>query len=595
MKGVLPMRNKYDVDEELESPFSFKHLVRSFVYIKRHGQKMALSLVLSLLSSACSLVPPYLMEIAVDKAVPHRDYGQLYSIVALMIGAIAVSVVFTTLRNIIMARVGQDIIYDIRQDLFEHLQKLPFSYYDSRPHGKILVRVVQYVNSVSDMLSNGLINIIIELFNLVLIVVFMLLVNVRLTFVVLAGLPVLIAVIFFIKPKQRRAWQSVSNKSSNLNAYLHESIDGVHVTQIFTREDVNHGIFHRLCMAARNSWMKAIYVSNTVWFSVMNLSQIVLSFVYVAGIVWTGGIMVSFGVVLAMTSYAQRFWQPITNLANIYNNFINTIAYLERIFETMDEPITVTDLPDAGELPRITGNVEFKNVSFSYEEGVKVLKNVDFNVKSGESVALVGPTGAGKSTIVNLISRFYNITEGAVLVDGHDISHVTLDSLRKQMGIMLQDSFIFSGNIMENIRYGRLNATDDEVIAACKAVRAHDFIIQMENGYSTQVNERGSRLSQGQKQLIAFARTLLSNPRILILDEATSSIDTNTERLLQEGLLALLKGRTSFIIAHRLSTIKHCDRIMFVNGGKIIESGTHEQLLDRKGAYYELYTSQLVQ
>lgn len=586
-------RNKYDVDETLETPFSFKHLIRSFVYIKRHAGKIALSLILSLTASACALVVPLLMQKAVDDAIPAKNVNMLVKIVIFMAGAMLVSVCFTTIKNVFMAKVGQDIIYDIREDLFNHLQKLPFSYYDSRPHGKILVRVVQYVNSVSNMLSNGLINIILQIFNIVLITVFMLLVNVKLTFVVLSGLPFIVAIILIIKPRQRKAWQGVSNKSSNLNAYIHESIEGTRVTQIFTREKTNLSIFHRLCEDARKIWMKAIYVSNSVWYSVQNISQLVISFVYVTGVFFMGGNVVSFGVILAMSSYASQFWQPILSIANIYNDFINTIAYLERIFETMDEPVAVDDLPGATELPPIDGNVSYKNVAFEYDAGVRVLSNINFDVKAGESIALVGPTGAGKSTIVNVLSRFYNLADGTITIDGNDISKVTLDSLRSQMGIMLQDNFIFSGTIMDNIRYGRLDATDDMVIEAAKIVRADAFISQMKDGYYTQVNERGSRLSQGQKQLIAFARTLLSDPRILVLDEATSSIDTQTEQLVQEGLLELLKGRTSFIIAHRLSTVRHCDRIMFIDNGQIVESGSHDALISKKGNYYELYMSQL--
>jgi ABC-type multidrug transport system, ATPase and permease components len=586
-------RNRYDVDETLETPFSFKHLIRSFVYIKRHLGKISLSLVLSLIANACGLVVPLLMANAVDNAIPNKDVAGLVNIVLFMVGAMLVSVAFTTIKNVMMAKVGQDIVYDIREDLFEHLQKLPFSYYDSRPHGKILVRIVQYVNSVSDMMSNGLINIFLELFNLVIILVYMLIISPKLTLVVLAGMPVLIAVIIIIKPRQRRAWQGVSDKSSNLNAYIHESIDGMRVTQIFTREKTNEGIFYNLLESARKVWMKAIYVSNFVWYSVQNISQIVIAFVFVAGVFWMGGQVVAFGVILAMSSYAQRFWQPILNIANIYNTFINTIAYLERIFEAMDEPVAVDDLPGATELPQITGNVSYKDVLFEYDPGVQILKSVNFEVKAGESIALVGPTGAGKSTIVNVLSRFYNLSGGFITIDGHDISKATLSSLRSQMGIMLQDSFIFSGTIMDNIRYGRLSATDEMVVNAAKVVRADAFIAQMEHGYYTEVNERGSRLSQGQKQLIAFARTLLSDPRILILDEATSSIDTRTEMLLQEGLLQLLKGRTSFIIAHRLSTIRHCDRIMFIDSGEIAESGSHDELMAAKGSYYRLYMSQL--
>ena len=456
-----------------------------------------------------------------------------------------------------MAYVSQSIIYEIRRDLFAHLQKLPFSYYDSRPAGKILVRVINYVNSVADMLSNGIINSILEFINLAVILVFMFTTSVTLSWIILAGLPVFIAVLLIIKPRQRRAWQVQSNKNSNFNAYLAESIDGVRVTQLLARQEVNISIIRRLIDACKKAWLTAIKISNCVWLSAELITALVFVLMYIAGVYWLGGAIVSFGVIIAMGQYVSRFWQPIINLANIYNMFINNVAYLERIFETMDEPVVVDDAPGAAELPTIKGDVEFKNVTFDYEPGINVLENMSFSVNAGQSIALVGPTGAGKTTIVNLISRFYNLTGGEIVIDGeYDISKVTLHSLRSQMGIMLQDSFIFSGTIMDNIRYGRLDATDEEVIEAAKAVRAHEFIVEMENGYYTEVKERGSRLSAGQKQLISFARTLLADPKILILDEATSSIDTKTERLVQDGIRAMLRGRTSFIIAHRLSTIK---------------------------------------
>ena len=296
---------------------------------------------------------------------------------------------------------------------------------------------------------------------------------------------------------------------------------------------------------------------------------------------------------MAISSYASYFWQPIMNLGNIFNNFINNIAYLERIFETMDEPVTVKDAENAVKMPEIRGEVTFDHVNFSYDESKQILKDVSFTVKPGESVALVGPTGAGKSTIVNLISRFYNVNGGRVLIDGQDISQVTIHSLREQMGIMMQDSFIFSGDIEDNIRYGKLDATREEIVNASKTVCADEFISKMLDGYQTEVRERGSMLSQGQKQLISFARTLLSDPAILILDEATSSIDVQTEKALQTGLNAMLKGRTSFIIAHRLSTIRNCDKIMYIDNGGIMESGTHDELMAKKGYYYKLYTAQL--
>ncbi len=584
-------RNRFDVDETLETPFNIKHLLRAGTYIGRHKKKMILSLLYSAVSAACALVGPLLVQRGINVSVPNRDYRELILLSCGMLCAILASILFSRIRSKYMIEVGQEIVYDIRKDLFGHLQKLPFQFYDDRPHGKILTRVINYINNVSDALSNGIINFVLEIFNLVLIAVFMFLCDARLALVVMAGVPLLVLVVFLVKPAQRRAWQDVSNKSSNLNAYLHESLDGMKITQAFTREEENAKIYDRLNRNYYRTWMKAQYTSNLIWVSVDNISTWVVGAMYLVGLMMVGPGM-QIGTLIAISSYAWRFWQPILSLSNLYNTFINTVAYLERIFEMMDEPVTVDDVPGARDLPPIGGAVKFDDVTFSYDGAVNVLEHFNLDVKPGESIALVGPTGAGKTTVVNLISRFYNISEGRLLLDGHDISQVTLHSLRSQMGIMLQDSFIFSGTIMDNIRYGRLDATDEEVIAAAKTVRAHDFISQMEDGYYTQVNERGSRLSQGQKQLVAFARTLLSDPRILVLDEATSSIDAKTERLLQEGLQALLKGRTSFIIAHRLSTIKNCDRILFISDKGIAEMGSHEELLKKRGKYYHLYTAQ---
>lgn len=587
-------RNTYDVDEVLEDHFDLGQLKRLASYITPYRKPMLFVIFLMLSSSALSmLIPQFLMRV-MDDCIPAKDMRTIFKYAGLTLLIALYACISLRYKIKVTNELGQNVIYQIRYDIFKHLQELPFSYYDDRPHGKIQVRVVNYVNSLSDLLSNGIINTITDLCNLVFILLFMLFINVRLTLICLCGLPVLILVIIVIKKKQRRAWQIQSNKQSNLNAYIAESINGIRVTQSFTREQRNTDIFNHLSRGYRQSWMRAVKFNFLMGPSVDIISVITTSFVYVLGINWMlggdGGITV--GVLVAFTAYISQFWNPINTLASFYNSLLTAISYLERIFETIDEEVLVKDAPDAVPMPPIVGKITFQDVCFSYEPGHPILNHINFTANPGDSFAIVGPTSAGKTTIVNLISRFYNVDSGQVLIDDVDISKVTIHSLRAQMGVMMQDSFIFSGTIMDNIRYGNKTATDEAVIRAAKTVCAHDFIMEMEHGYYTEVNERGSRLSAGQRQLISFARALLADPKILILDEATSSIDTETELLLQKGLNELLKGRTSFIIAHRLSTIKNANCILYVDKGDILERGSHEELLAMKGEYYKLYMSQ---
>ncbi|MDR1839393.1 MAG: ABC transporter ATP-binding protein/permease [Treponema sp.] len=587
-------QNRYDVDEYLDEKVSLFNVKRVLGYLIKAQGPLKFSLFLSILASLASLVGPLFVKRALDEAVPNKDLRLLLLMGVFLTASIVVSIALSAIRNTLVAKAGANIIHDIRNDLFAHLQKLSFSFFDSRPHGKIFVRVVPYVNSVSDALSNGIINFVIEVLNIFFIIFFMYNVDPHLATVTVCGLPLLAIFIWTIKPEQRRAWQSVSNKGSNLNAYVQESIDGVRVTQAFDRQKKNLEIMNKLTDERNHEWMRAIYISNTVWFSTETISQLVFSFVYIMGVFWMNP-MASFGMLLVMGNYAWRFWQPIINLANIYNTFITAMAYLDRIFDTIAEPVTIQDIPNAVEFPFMRGHVEFKNVSFSYDGERKVLNDICFNAHPGQSIAIVGPTGAGKTTIANLLSRFYNIEEGQVFIDGQDIMQVTLHSLRSQLGIMLQDSFLFTGTIADNIRYGKLNATEEEIHAAARLIGAHNFIEKLPLGYDTHVTERGGGISQGERQLLAFTRTLISNPRILILDEATSSIDTGTEQLVQQGIQTLMKGRTSFIIAHRLSTIRNCTLIMFISDGQIVESGTHEELMAAKGRYYELCLAQYEQ
>lgn len=580
-------RNKFDTDEEFEQKFNPHIVMRLFKWIKPFTGWMILSCVIMLLCSAISLCSPYLTRMAIDQAIPTANYKMLITISVILLVSTLFIRLLLALKLKFMTRVAQKIIVNIRTDVFTKLQALPFTYFDSRPHGKILIRVVNYVNSLSDLLSNGVIQLISDLFTLVVIICFMVAIDPKLTLVCMAVLPVLFLVLFSMKKKQHEAWKQESYKRSNLTAYLSESLNGMKVTQSFAREEVNQGIFNELCNKCKKVWIRAVNINNIIWPTVDILSTVGVCLVYMAGIKWLGA-TVTIGTLVAFAGYIWRFWQPIQNIGNFYNSMVTTGAYVERIFELLDEPEDITDRPGAKELPPIRGHVTFDHVNFSYEKGNPILKDVNFVITPGMTVAIVGPTGAGKTTIVNLLSRFYNPDDGQILIDGLDLQDLQIKSIRKQVGVMLQDSFLFSGTIMDNIRYGRLDATDEECMAAAKAVQAHEFITAFPDGYNTKLSANGGGLSQGQKQLISFARVLLSDPRILILDEATSSVDTHTEKALQKGLGELLKGRTSFIIAHRLSTIRNADVIFYVDHGEIVERGNHDELIKLAGHYAKM-------
>lgn len=589
-------RNKYDVDEEIREKLNMKSFRRLGKYILPYKWQMLFVLITRAMASVGTLLLPKFLQIIIDDYLPMGKAGipKIIVIFLISVGILIYVSLAIAVKTKIMLTAGQKIVADLREDLFIHLQELPFDYYDSRPHGKIQVRLVNYVNNLSDLLSNGIVNTLLDFITLIVILIFMFAADVRLTLVCLCGLPVMILVVALVKKGQRRAWQQASAKQSNLNAYISESINGIRITQSFVREKKNTKIFNKLSRNYRSAWLHAIKYNLILPPTVDMLSVITTAFIYVLGVSWLSGEAptITVGVIVLFTSYISRFWTPITNMGSFYNSLLTAMSYLEMIFETMDEPVKVQDKEGAVPMPPIKGDVEFRDVHFTYEGGPEILKGISFQAKQGETVAIVGPTGAGKTTIINLLSRFYNLDSGEITIDGISIEDVTLLSLRKQMGVMMQDSFIFAGTIMDNIRYGNMAATDEEVEQAAKIVCAHDFIMKMEDGYQTQVNERGSRLSMGQRQLIAFARALLADPRILILDEATASIDTETEIALQKGLNELLKGRTSFIIAHRLSTIKNASFILYIDDGQIIEQGSHEELMEKKGAYYQLYMSQ---
>lgn len=588
--------NSYRDDETLESAGKLKTLLRLFSYLLKYKGQILAVLVCMMIIVGILLTNPLLIERAIDVYIAQKDRNGLIQLFAIAVVINVVFVILVKLRMFIMAKISNKILLDIRQELYEHIQTLSFSFFDSRPTGKILARIIGDVNSLKQVFENAVTTLIPDFITICGVVIIMMIKDYRLALASLCTIPLMVAAIWFIQKSSHVRWQIHRKKSSNVNAYVHEDIAGMYVVQSFHAQEETEEIFDTLTMEQVDSFMDAVKFADMFGPAIdicWGLGSMIL---YLAGIKMLGGDHVSVGTLVAFGTYTSMFWQPVMNLSNFYNQVVTNLTAAERIFEILDTEADIVNEKDAGEMPQINGKVEFDHVSFTYDEGTeaetKVLEDVNFCIQPGETIALVGPTGAGKTTIVNLISRFYNIGKGRILIDGHDISKVSISSLREQMGIMTQDNFIFQGTVAENIRYGKMDATDEEVMEAAKAVNAHSFIMKMEKGYDTPLKERGAGLSIGQRQLLAFARTMVSMPKILILDEATASIDTHTEILVQKGIEALLKGRTSFVIAHRLSTIQKADRIFVIDKGGIQEQGTPDELMELKGHYYNLYMAQ---
>lgn len=589
----MAQRNTYREDEEQEEHVNVRELMRVKKYMKPYATKLLLVILVVISGSIIMTAMPMITKMLIDVVLPQKSYTYLYEIIAVFMLLIVLYELGLAYRTLAITRIGQMIIRDMRRDIFTHVQSLSFDYFDSRPHGKILIRIVNYINTLSDTLSSGLINVFSDVFVLIITLITMFVIDWRMALWSLALFPIFIIWTRVLQILQRKASKKLSNKQSNLNAYLHESIAGVKTTQTFARESAAYETFQNQQAEVRSAWMRNVRVQMLLWPGASVIETAAIALLYYVGVSNLGGMNVSTGTLIAFVWYSTTFWDPVVNIGNFYTQLVTCSVYLERIFETLRIKPNIVDKPEVQELPQIRGKVDVNDVVFRYEEGGRPILNlVDLHVSPGQTVALVGPTGAGKTTLVSLLSRFYDVSEGSITIDGHDVRSVTLASLRKQMGVMLQDSFIFSGTVRENIRYGKLDATDEEIESAARAVHAHEFISEMDKGYDTEIEERGATLSAGQRQLISFARVLLADPRILILDEATSNIDTRTEEALQAGLAQLLKNRTSFVIAHRLSTIENADLICVIDHGEIVERGTHEELMEEKGSYYRLVKSQ---
>ena len=586
------MLNNIEKDEEIVRRSKREIIIRLIAYLKPYKAKSMIVILLMILVMLCNVVNPYLLQQAIDVYVVNKDINGILLIGGILLVINIFAWIASKIRWTMISKITNNILVNIRHELYEHIQKLSFDFFDNRPVGKILARVVGDVNALKNLFNQSIQTLIPELLSLVCVAMAMFILNVKLAMACIILLPFLTIAMFYIEIHSRKRWEVFRNKRSNLNGFTHEDFSGIKVVQAFANEKNTEKNFRKMVKEQKEAFLNAVRLNDCFWPLVELSWGIGTLIVFAIGykLILSGEIQV--GKLIAFSMYTGMFWRPIMNLSSFYNTLITNFAAADRIFDILDQDPDIENIGEAPKMSRIDGKVEFRNIDFSYNVGGKVLNNINFKVNSGDRIALVGATGSGKTTIISLLSRFYDPTNGEILVDGKNIKYVDLYSYRSQMGIMLQDTFLFSSTIMENIRYGRLDATDEEVINAAKAVNAHEFIMKLENGYDTEVNERGSRLSLGQRQLVSFARALLANPRILILDEATSNIDTQTEMLVQKGIEKLIKGRTSFVIAHRLSTIRDCDKILVISDGEIIEAGTHDELLRNKGMYYNLYSAQ---
>nr|WP_309099220.1 ABC transporter ATP-binding protein [Fredinandcohnia onubensis] len=593
-KQDIKHRFHYSTDQAIEKPFNWKQMLRLLGYMKPYSKNLLpLAIIMVLLTTAVRLIAPILIgKYTIDHAIANKDTDLLLVLVTTIAGLYAINYIANIYRIKWTNMLGQNIIYDLRKHLFTHVQGLSHRFFDKRSAGSILVRILNDVNSLQELFTNGVINLLMD-FVLLFGVIFILFgLSPKLTLAILIILPLMVLITTKLRRKIRRSWQTVRIKQSMLNSHLNESIQGIRVTQAFTQEKENIEFFDGINNQNYESWRDATQ-KNAMFRPFVEMTNAVGT----AILIWFGAMLIqadglTIGVFVSFAFYLGMFWEPISRLGQVYNQLLVGMASSERIFEFIDEKPIVGEKENPIHLSDIKGKIEFDQVEFAYDESRKALKGISLTIDAGQTIALVGHTGSGKTTIANLISRFYDATAGEVKIDGINIKELSLQSVRSQISVVLQDTFIFSGTIKDNIRFGRPDATDEEIIAAAQAVGAHQFIEKLVNGYDTEVEERGNILSVGERQLLSFARALLADPKILILDEATASIDTETEVKIQQALKQLLKGRTAIIIAHRLSTIREADNIFVLDHGEIIEQGNHHELMNQQGEYFGLVKAQ---
>jgi ATP-binding cassette subfamily B protein len=567
-------------------------LMRLWGYLSQQSWMLVFVTVLVAVGTGLNLLGPYLMGRAIDVFIAQNDLPGLGRLVLLMIVVYLASSGITYIQVYLMASVAQRTVRDLRADLFERLQSLPLRYFDERPHGELMSRLTNDIENISNVLNESVTQLISSLLSILGVGIVMFLINVQLAVTSLVILPLMAVISRWVAKHTRIGFRRQQEQLGAINSMIEETITGQRVVKAYGQEAVLIEQFDAINLNLRTASTRA-QIFGGLMGPLTNFVNNV-GFAIVAG---AGGWMAvrgtaTVGTIAAFVSYARQFTMPLNQIANLYNTIQSAIAGAERVFEVIDEKSEFEDLAEPLSLEPLQGRVVFDSVCFGYEKDIPVLKNVSLHAKRGDTIALVGPTGAGKTTIVNLLTRFYDIGSGSISIDDKDIRQVRKDELRRALGIVLQDTFLFADTVMENIRYGRLGASDEEVIAAARLANADQFIHRLPQGYQTVLSERGSNLSQGQRQLMAIARAVLANPSILILDEATSSVDTRTEKNIQEAMLRLMQGRTSFVIAHRLSTIREADAILVINQGEIIERGTHQYLLSKKGFYHHMYFSQ---